>query len=692
MLLRFYVILCLIVLLAFETNAKQQQGKNSLWKNTPRSFTIDYENDVFLKDGFPFRYVSGSIHYFRVHPSDWADRLRKMKYAGLNVVQVYVEWASHEPEPGQFDFTGALDLPEFLAEAQRQDLLVNLRAGPYMCAERDMGGLPYWLMRLHPNVRLRTSDPNYMTRVMSWLLLGLFPRIKPLLYHNGGPVIMVQVENEYGNYYACDYSYTCELRRIFRAGLGPEILLFTTDNGTPSSLRCGKSPLVYATVDFGVAANAVSEFGSQRLFEPEGPLVNSEFYSGWLDHWGRPRQRVNTSDFVKALDSILALKASVNIYMFHGGTNFGFTAGADTNGGHYSSCLTTYDYDAPLSEAGDMTNKYEAVRRVIGKYLPLPGGPTPSNSSKAWYGPVLLEHTGLHSDLHSAGLLESIVAPFPLTFEELSVFSGIVIYSTVVNFTTPDPSILNLGAVHDRGYVVINGARQAVVSRSLSSSSLAVRVRQGDTILVIVESLGRINVGAGINDFKGLTSNVTLNSKLLCGWTMTPLPLTDYERLTSALAKLKMHTVMKAKTRRSESIAARSDVAVGFFEGTLYVPEDVWEPRDTFLRFDGWTKGIAWVNGFCLGRYWPVMGPQNTLYVPHGVLKRGPNTVLLLELEDARRCRRTPPRRHSHNSNHRADFGRSTSSWYGNGREDFFLGDCSVEFVDTPDIDSPVPQ
>ncbi|KAF2352285.1 Glycoside hydrolase 35 catalytic domain [Trinorchestia longiramus] len=527
---------------------------------------------------------------------------------------------------------------------------------------------------------------DYMGRVRSWLLQGLFPRIRSLLYHNGGSIIMAQIENEYGNFYACDYSYTSALRRIFKEGLGDEILLFSTDNGSPSALRCGKIPLVYATVDFGIHADPLSEFHAERLFEPSGPLVNSEFYSGWLDHWGESRHKVNTSEFVEALDKILSLKASVNIYMFHGGTNFGFSAGADEAYGHYTSCLTTYDYDAPLSEAGDMTQKFDAVRQVIGKYLPLPRVSVPSNSSKKAYGRVSMFRVGSHVAVATDGLLESVHAPFPLTFEQLQVFSGIVVYSTIVNFSTPDPSILNLGAVHDRGYVLVNGVRRGTVSRSLSTTALPVRSRPGDQLIIVVESLGRINVGTGINDFKGLTSNVTLNSKVLTNWTMTPLPLTNYDRLNSALRKLRLHTEMITRAKASTDSSA-VDVT-GFYHGTFDVSDDSEPPRDTFLKFDGWTKGIAWINDFCLGRYWPTMGPQNTLYVPHGTLKFGINEVLLLELEDAKRCDS------STEDQHRSELGLEVNA---NTKWDRELGNqiirsCTVEFVDTPDIDAPVPE
>lgn len=592
-----------------------------------RSFTIDYTNNCFRKDGTPFRYVSGSMHYFRVHPTDWADRLAKLRYAGLNAVQTYVEWSSHEPEPGQYDFSGILDLGKFLQEAQNQGLLVILRVGPYICSERDMGGLPYWLLRLHPNIRLRSSDPNFVRHLDAWLLRGLLPRIKPFLYENGGPIIMLQVENEYGNYYSCDYSYTSHLRQVFRLGLGHAPVLFTTDNGSHQSLRCGKIPLVYATVDFGVADDPLAEFGAQRVFEPNGPLVNSEFYSGWLDHWGQPHQTRGAQEFSRALDRLLAMTASVNIYMFHGGTNFGLTAGSNMDSG-FQSCPTSYDYDAPVSEAGDMTAKFSAIRDVVGKYLPLPDGPPPTNSTKGNYGRVALSPMGHPLSLATEGLLPAVTAPYPLTFEQLGVNAGLVAYFTTINFTTADPSLLVLGALHDRGYVYVNGSLRGTVARGVGGTAkLPLRTRPGDILAVLVESMGRVSVGMALNDVKGLTTNVTLNSRTLTDWTMVPMPLTAPATLLRALRRLGRHRGHKTYGKELETGRA------GFYEGVLTIPAIDGEPKDTFLRLDGWTKGIVWLNNFCLGRYWPVMGPQATLFVPRGVLQAGANHLLVLELE-----------------------------------------------------------
>ncbi|KAG0725489.1 Beta-galactosidase [Chionoecetes opilio] len=331
-----------------------------------RSFSIDYDNNQFLKDGEPFRYVSGSIHYFRTLPSEWRDRLKKMRMAGFNALETYVEWSSHEPEQGTYDFSGINDLPSFLTIAQEEDLVVILRLGPFADAERDMGGLPYWLLNKNPDMRLRSSDPSYLKYVDAWFGDALLPKVKPLLYENGGPIIMMQVANEYGSYPDCDFAYTSHLRDLVRAGVGEGTVLFTTDGNGVGFLKCGKIPEVYATVDFGSGTDVAKSFDTMRLFEPRGPLVNSEYYPGWLDHWGAPHSTVKAEAVAKTLDEMLALNASVNMYMFHGGTSFGFTAGSNMNGA-FQACPTSYDYDAPLSEAGDPTDKYWIVRNVTAK-------------------------------------------------------------------------------------------------------------------------------------------------------------------------------------------------------------------------------------------------------------------------------------------------------------------------------------
>jgi len=593
-----------------------------------RSFRIDYVNNGFLKDGEPFRVVSGSIHYFRVHPRDWADRLYKLRYAGFNAVQTYVEWSSHEPQPGNYDFGGFNNLTKFIETAQEQDLLVIIRPGPFIDAERDMGGLPSWLIGVDPEMKIRSMDSGYMQYVERWFGV-LLPMIKPFLYSEGGPVVMVQIENEYGSYPSCDFAYTSRLREVTRSALGPQALLYTTDGDSTSWLKCGKVQDVYATVDFGPGSNVTAAFEAQRLFEPRGPLMNSEFYPGWLDHWGEPHSTVSTEAVVATLEEMLAANASVNVYVAHGGTSFGLTAGSNL-GSKFQACPTSYDYDAPLSEAGDLTEKYWAMRDVIGKYHELPDLPAPTNSSKAAYGAVVLTPVSnvLSAAISSASASASApdtrytatVSTEPMSFEALNYTNGLVLYAVTVPYDTTDPALLSITAVHDRAYVYLDQTFVGILDREQQVYSIPLFARKGQKLNIMAESLGRICYGSEIRDSKGIFGPVKLGGHRLTDWTHVPidLQLSEESRFAPDAATVPLRL--------------NPGGAMTVFEGSWTIAD---ETADTFLRLDGWTKGFAEVNGFLLGRYWPVVGPQKTLYVPRGVLGKGDNKLRVLELEAA---------------------------------------------------------
>ncbi|XP_061768071.1 beta-galactosidase isoform X2 [Nerophis ophidion] len=430
---------------------------NGLSISASRSFSVDYENDCFRKDGEPFRYISGSIHYSRIPRAYWKDRLLKMYMAGLNAIQTYIPWNFHEESPGQYNFSGDRDLEHFLQLTQDIGLLVILRPGPYICAEWDMGGLPAWLLQ-KKDIVLRSSDPDYIAAVDSWMG-KLLSTVKPYLYQNGGPIISVQVENEYGSYFACDHNYMRHLSKLMRSYLGEETVLFTTDGGALGFLKCGPIQGVYATVDFGPGANVSAAFDVQRYAEPRGPLVNSEYYTGWLDVWGSPHSVVSTTKVAKTLNEMLAMGANVNMYMFTGGTNFGYWNGALAP---YSSQPTSYDYDAPLTEAGDLTEKYFSIREVIKMYRKIPDGIIPPSSPKFAYGAVKMNLLQTVSEaLESLSFSGPVVSTFPQTFTDLNQVFGYMLYRTElpVDCSTPTPLSSPLNGVHDRAYVSVNGGQ-----------------------------------------------------------------------------------------------------------------------------------------------------------------------------------------------------------------------------------------
>uniref|UniRef100_A0A8V0YZJ3 Beta-galactosidase n=1 Tax=Gallus gallus TaxID=9031 RepID=A0A8V0YZJ3_CHICK len=544
-----------------------------------RTFGIDYDCNCFVKDGHPFRYISGSIHYSRVPRYYWKDRLLKMKMAGLNAIQTYVPWNYHEPQMGVYDFSGDRDLEYFLQLASETGLLVILRAGPYICAEWDMGGLPAWLLEKE-SIVLRSSDSDYLTAVEKWMGV-LLPKMKPHLYHNGGPIIMVQVENEYGSYFACDYDYLRSLLKIFRQHLGDEVVLFTTDGASQFHLKCGALQGLYATVDFAPGGNVTAAFLAQRSSEPTGPLVNSEFYTGWLDHWGHRHIVVPSETIAKTLNEILARGANVNLYMFIGGTNFAYWNGL-----------------------------------------------IPPTTSKFAYGRVRLQKVGTVVEvldrLSPSGPVKST---YPLTFVQLKQYFGFVLYRTKLPKNCTEPTQLSspFDGVHDRAYVSVDGVQQGVLERG-KSLMINITGNAGANLDILVENMGRVNFGRFNNDFKGLVSNLTLDEDILVEWEIYPLNIDGAVN----------HFIHGYPDQPKRSVGnPQSYEAPAFYTGILSIPGGIPDlPQDTYVKFPDWTKGQIWINGFNLGRYWPARGPQLTLFVPRNILVSSvPNNITVLELE-----------------------------------------------------------
>ncbi|KAH8243823.1 hypothetical protein KR032_010419 [Drosophila birchii] len=595
-----------------------------------RTFTVDYDHDRFLKDGKPFRFIAGSFHYFRAHPGTWQRHLRTMRAAGLNAVTTYVEWSLHNPRDGVYVWSGIADLERFIRLAVGEDLLVILRPGPYICAERDMGGFPYWLLKKYPGIQLRTADVNYLSEVRIWYS-QLFNKMSPYLYGNGGPIIMVQVENEYGSYFACDLNYRNWLRDETQSHVKGKAVLFTNDG--PSVLRCGKIQGVLATMDFGATKDLRPTWAKLRQFQPKGPLVNAEYYPGWLTHWTEPMANVSTESISQTFKDMLDSGASVNFYMFYGGTNFGFTAGANEIGpGNYLADITSYDYDAPMTEAGDPTPKYMALRRIIARYLPLPNVPVPEPVPKRAYGTVRLAGccTLLSAEARqclSTGFVQSAT---PKTFEALGQYSGLVLYETWLPSFKRDPSILNIAGIADRGYVYVDGEYVGLVAREIPSFDISLSVSAGRKLQILVENQGRINYGRKLNDFKGIVRDVRLDKKVLANWNMTQFPLESYDNLEQLIAQSTEAARVGFQELRKLRTMLRTGPAI--YHGQLEIQTEA-DLADTYLDMSGWGKGIVFVNGENLGRYWPLVGPQITLYVPAQVLKVGSNRLVVVEYQ-----------------------------------------------------------
>ncbi|MFB6839900.1 beta-galactosidase family protein [Streptomyces sp. NPDC056361] len=558
----------------------------------------------FLLDGQPFRFLSGGLHYFRVHPDQWQDRLRKARLMGLNTVETYVPWNLHQPRPDHFVMDGGLDLPRFLDLAAAEGLHVLLRPGPYICAEWEGGGIPSWLLA-EPDIRLRSRDPRFLAAVDDYFTRLLTP-LRPYLASRGGPVLAVQVENEYGAY-GDDTAYLEHIADSLRA-CGVDVPLFTCDQ--PVDLERGALPGVLATANFG--SRAAHHLTALRAQRPEGPLMATEFWIGWFDRWGAHHVVRDPDHAARELDELLATGASVNFYMFHGGTNFGFTNGA--NDKHtYRPTVTSYDYDAPLDEAGDPTAKFTAFRDIIAKYAPVPSEPVPAPAPKLSVPAV--ELTDSAELLPSADVLTARVdSRRPLTMEELEQDFGFVLYETVLPLQ--GPTLLEVEHVRDRAQVFVDGQPVGVLERENHEHALALTApRAGAALSILVENQGRVNYGQGIHDRKGLLGKVLLDGVEPTAWTNCPLPLTTLEDIPF-------------------TATATTPVGPTFHRGTF----EVAGPADTFLHLDGWTKGNAWVNGFPLGRFWS-RGPQRSLYVPAPVLRAGTNEIVVLELHAGPRTR-----------------------------------------------------
>ncbi len=548
----------------------------------------------------------------------WRDRLRKIRSLGLNTICTYTFWNLHEAEAGTFNFEGNLDAAAFIRMAQEEGLWVLLRPGPYICSEWDFGGLPSWLLATQ-DMKVRTADPRFLEASRKYMT-EVGRHLAPLQISRGGPIIMVQVENEYGSF-GKDHLYMGAIEQMIREA-DFEVTLFTSDGSTPAEVAGGTLPDALSVINFGDTDDPAREFANFAKSRQNVPRMVGEFWDGWFDHWGE-RHHVTPADrCARKLDWMLAQGISVNLYMVHGGTSFGFMSGANFDSS-YQPDVSSYDYDSPLDEAGRPTTKFHALREVIRKHLPAGVEPPalPEPLPVIEIPPIQL---GESSSLEPL-LRDPIRSERPQTMEALGQSYGLILYRTKLERAAQGR--LEITEVHDYALVLEGSKCLGFIDRRLKQTGLEVEFTAGSTLDILVENMGRTNFGPHmVGDRKGITERVTLAGTELAGWEIFRLPLTDLSALTFT-SELKS--------------------APAFHRGTFEL-ETV---GDTFLDMRGWGKGYVWVNGHNLGRYWRI-GPQQSLFLPGAWIKRGKNEVVVLDLEE---------------TSHHALTGHTRSVW-GNGK------------------------
>ena len=566
-------------------------------------FLFTYENDKFLLDGAPYQILSGAMHYFRIVPEYWEDRLKKLRACGFNTVETYVPWSLHERREGQFDFSGILDIVHYIEIAENLGLNVIIRPGPYICAEFDFGGLPSWLLS-YPHMRIRCNDLQYLEKVRPYYR-ELFDRIRPHLCTNGGRIIMVQIENEYGSY-GDDKTYLRAVAEMYRE-YGIDCQMYTSDGPSYWMLQGGTLPDYPAVVNFG--SHPKEAFALLNDFRPGQPAMCGEFWCGWFDHWGEEHHTRSPEETCRDLVPMLEMGASLNFYMFHGGTNFGFTNGANHTGTEYQPTVTSYDYCAPLSECGDLTPTYYAVRDAIATYTGCLPPLDVRDLPKMAYGRMeLTERANLFDNLDVIGRTTHHAAP--LSMEEVGQDFGYILYSSYVHGPREMLS-LELDQVHDRALVFLDGKPAGVWERSGRRDEVCFKLGKDECkkIDLLVENCGRVNYGTKLFDKKGILGAIRFGQQYHFEWDMTSLLMENFENL-----RYTANTV--------------NDGMPSFLKGTLFV-EGV--PCDTFIRLDGFVKGFVVINGFNIGRYWNTRGPQKTLYIPAPLLHSGENEIVVFE-------------------------------------------------------------
>lgn len=571
---------------------------------------LEIKNKKFYMDGEEFHIYSGAMHYFRIPAEYWEDRLLKLKASGLNTVETYVPWNFHEPRKGEFCFEGMLDIERFVKTAQDMGLYVIVRPGPYICAEWDLGGLPAWLLK-DKNIRLRCWDKKYIKAVEDFFKV-LIPKLIPFQESNGGKLIAMQVENEYGSF-GRDKKYLYWLRDYMK-DLGVDCQLFTSDGEDKYFFSGGGIPEELMVANFG--GYNENRFDDLKLLQPDKPLMCGEHWCGWFDRWGTSHHTDDPEETLgRSLDGFFKEDASFNLYMFHGGTNFGFSSGAN-----YYDCYcpttTSYDYGAPLNEYGGYTEKYFILRdrmaKQSGKRLPA----LPPDAQTKGYGNIkFTEFADLQKVYKSFAKHKK--SHIPYTMEHYGQNSGLILYSTVLKGFY-DASKLNAFGVHDIAYVYINDELKHIYDRAklkgqaLHDESFSVEIPafNGECrVDILVQALGRVNYARRLYDRKGI-DEIYLEGQAVVDWDVYCMELDKAPEIKYEKSAYNAPCFMKAVFKADEKV-------------------------DTFVDMRGFTNAVVYINGFNLGRFLK-RGPQYTLYLPAPFLK-DENELVILELEGTKK-------------------------------------------------------
>ncbi|MBF1526900.1 MAG: beta-galactosidase [Prevotella salivae] len=574
--------------------------------------------NTFLLNGQPFVVKAAELHYPRIPRPYWDQRIKMCKALGMNTICLYVFWNIHEQQEGKYDFTGNNDVAAFCRLAQKNGMYVIMRPGPYVCAEWEMGGLPWWLLK-KKDIRLREDDPYFLARVKAFEA-EVGRQLAPLTIQNGGPIIMVQVENEYGSY-GVNKQYVSQIRDIVKASGFDKVTLFQCDWASNFENN-GLDDLLW-TMNFGTGSNIDAQFKRLKQLRPETPLMCSEFWSGWFDKWGARHETRPAKAMVEGIDEMLSKNISFSLYMTHGGTSFGHWAGANSPG--FAPDVTSYDYDAPINEYGHATPKFWELRKTMQKYnggKRLPDVPKPAAPIITIPKMTLTEFCPLDLGMSMPTTSHDIKS-----FEEMNLGWGAMFYATKLP-QIKKSSRLSLNEAHDYAQIFIDNKLIGTIDRTKNERSIKLPpVKQGATLTILIEAMGRINFGRAVKDFKGITESVTIDTEInghdvsyhLKNWVIVPIP-DSYQTAQYAFDKLD-------ETNRCFSPINFSSPSIGYYRGYFNLKK----VGDTFLNLEQWGKGQVYINGHALGRFWRI-GPQQTLYLPGCWLKKGRNEIIVMDI------------------------------------------------------------